>query len=108
MGVEQSHPSLESKGNDSSLQSSSQDQYRDNISRIDANLQQKLNKGINYNMKILIRGKRNVGKSTLCRRLQGQSFQSNYQPTKEIQTSTINWSYQSTIESSKIVKVEVW
>ena len=46
-----------------------------NISRMDPYVQQRISKGVNYNLKVVIRGKRNVGKTMLFRRLQGFGFQ---------------------------------
>jgi hypothetical protein len=45
-----------------------------NITRIEKHVQQRLTKGVSYNMKIIIRGKRKSGKSMLFRRLKGLGF----------------------------------
>jgi len=75
------------------------------VARVEQSMQKKFSKGVQYNLKIIIKGDRNTGKSTLLQRLSGSPFKENYIPTQEIQVANINWNYRGACD---IVKVEVW
>mmetsp|Transcript_14741 Transcript_14741/g.17247 ORF Transcript_14741/g.17247 Transcript_14741/m.17247 type:complete len:324 (-) Transcript_14741:40-1011(-) len=58
---------------------------------------------VRFNMKIVIRGDRKSGKSSLLRRLQGLSLSETYRATPEIECQVINWSYKN-----DFVKIDFW
>ncbi|KAI8334936.1 P-loop containing nucleoside triphosphate hydrolase protein [Choanephora cucurbitarum] len=62
-------------------------------------------KGVQYNMKIAIRGDVMTGKSSLFHRLQGAEFDEAYGSTPQIQVANIPWHYK---DSNDIVKIEIW
>ncbi|KAI7893791.1 uncharacterized protein EV154DRAFT_132622 [Mucor mucedo] len=62
-------------------------------------------KGVQYNMKIVLRGDVMTGKTNLFNRLQGSDFDENYISTPQIQVANIPWHYK---DSNDIVKIEVW
>ncbi|KAI8637298.1 hypothetical protein BD408DRAFT_368140 [Parasitella parasitica] len=62
-------------------------------------------KGVQYNMKIVLRGDVMTGKSNLFHRLQGADFEQEYTSTPQIQVANIPWHYK---DSNDVVKIEVW
>ena len=80
---------------------------------MDGSMQEKLSRGVRYNMKILVRGERGCGKTTLLRRLQGKPFEREYTKTPQLHAATIHWrSRQSHTAPSdaeaETIKLEVW
>ncbi|KAF6202581.1 hypothetical protein GE061_002979 [Apolygus lucorum] len=70
------------------------------------NLQKKFSQGVQYNMKIIIKGDACSGKTALFQRLQGKQFsEREYFPTDSIQVTNVQWSYKN---AEDVVKVEVW
>ena len=75
------------------------------IKKIENETMSSFQKGVKHNMKIIIRGDRQTGKTALFRRLGGAPYSPDYIPTPEIQTAFVSWSYKL---SEDIVKVELW
>ena len=56
-----------------------------------------------YAVKVVIRGPRETGKSSLFNRLQAKPFPGDYSPTPEIQFATIAWTYKNASDSIKVL-----
>ncbi|KAI3388682.1 hypothetical protein SNEBB_001395 [Seison nebaliae] len=73
------------------------------------NLQKRFAHGVDYNLKVIIRGDINVGKTSLWQRLQGmEKLPEDYEETKEIQIANISWRLSQEMNESNIVKIELW
>lgn len=85
------------------------------VRAMDEHLQKKFSKGIQYNsevarqatwlshalsVKVVIRGDRNTGKTSLFNRMQGRQFSESYIPTDEIQVGHLQWTYPGIIPNS--------
>uniref|UniRef100_A0A0A9XAK0 Rab-like protein 1 n=1 Tax=Lygus hesperus TaxID=30085 RepID=A0A0A9XAK0_LYGHE len=68
------------------------------------NLQKKFSQGVQYNVKIIIKGDTCCGKTSLFQRLQGKPI-GEYSSTESIQVANVQWNYKN---AEDVVKVEVW
>jgi GTPase SAR1 family protein len=56
-------------------------------------------------LKVVIRGDRGTGKSSLFNRLQGKPFATEYTPTETLQSAKVSWNYRT---SHDVVNLDVW
>ena len=73
--------------------------------RLSADLRRKLGRGAHYNVRLMIRGDLQTGKTSLWRRLQGMAYAQQVEPTSELGVAHVDWSCEG---SADTVKVEVW
>ncbi|POM69405.1 GTP-binding protein Parf [Phytophthora palmivora] len=73
---------------------------------MDKAIRRRVRGGITYNMKLLIRGAKGTGKTSLFHRLKGEPIPEGHQSTPQLQSATINWSFRQNLEEN--VKCEVW
>lgn len=76
------------------------------IQRMDKAIRKRVRGGITYNMKIIIRGEKGTGKTSLFHRLKGEPIPSDHESTPQLQSATINWNFRA--DSEENVKCEVW
>ncbi|ETM01251.1 hypothetical protein L917_02142 [Phytophthora nicotianae] len=76
------------------------------IQRMDKAIRRRVRGGITYNMKLLVRGAKGTGKTSLFQRLKGEPIPETHQSTPQLQSATINWSFRQNLEEN--VKCEVW
>ena len=57
-----------------------------NVQRMDPSLRKRFKQGVNYNMKVIIRGSVGSGKTSLFRRLQGQPFLKEHLRSDQVST----------------------
>lgn len=76
------------------------------IQRMDRTIRKRVRGGITYNMKVLIRGTKGTGKTSLFQRLKGEPIPTTHRTTPQLQSATINWQFRANSEES--VKCEVW
>jgi GTPase SAR1 family protein len=86
-------------------QSSTEERAR-HVRLMEDSLRDKFKHGCDYNMKIIVRGARKTGKTSLLNRLQGLQMPNSYIPTPEIRIGTINWT--GSALTADHVKVEAW
>uniref|UniRef100_H3GGN8 GTP-binding protein Parf n=1 Tax=Phytophthora ramorum TaxID=164328 RepID=H3GGN8_PHYRM len=73
---------------------------------MDKAIRRRVRGGITYNLKLLIRGAKGTGKTSLFQRLKGEPIPETHQSTPQLQSATINWSFRQNLEEN--VKCEVW
>ncbi|KAI9983996.1 hypothetical protein PInf_005286 [Phytophthora infestans] len=76
------------------------------IQRMDKAIRRRVRGGITYNMKLLVRGAKGTGKTSLFQRLKGEPIPETHQSTPQLQSATIKWSFRQNLEEN--VKCEVW
>lgn len=90
---------------DVSSSSAAADGMPPGVRKLDKELQKKFARGVNYNMKVVIKGDNRVGKTSLFLRLKGYGFEDNYEPTESLNVTSIDWNYKATDD---VVKIDLW
>eukprot|EP00013_Stygamoeba_regulata_P003582 CAMPEP_0177639174 /NCGR_PEP_ID=MMETSP0447-20121125/5882_1 /TAXON_ID=0 /ORGANISM="Stygamoeba regulata, Strain BSH-02190019" /LENGTH=920 /DNA_ID=CAMNT_0019141187 /DNA_START=149 /DNA_END=2911 /DNA_ORIENTATION=+ len=87
-------------------QGSSEREIREReIKMMDADMRRKLGRAQSLNMRVIIRGARQSGKSSLFRLLEDKPFVAEYHPTPAIDATQVNWIYKM---RDLAAKLELW
>ena len=70
--------------------------------RMSIDLQRKLGRGVNVNLKLLIRGDLQTGKTSMWRRLQGLSYVARVEPSRELGVATLDWKCDTSPDQVKV------
>ncbi|KAI9917200.1 hypothetical protein PsorP6_013130 [Peronosclerospora sorghi] len=76
------------------------------IQRMDQAIRRRIRGGITDNMKVLIRGAKGTGNTSLFQRIKGDLIPETHESTFQLQLATINWSSRHNLEEN--AKCEVW
>ncbi|CAH0519406.1 unnamed protein product [Peronospora belbahrii] len=73
---------------------------------MDKAIRRRVRGSVTYKMKLLIRGAKGTGKTSLFQRLQGDPIPETHEATPQLQSATIKWNFSQNLEEN--VKCEVW
>ena len=76
------------------------------IQYMDRAIRRRVRGGVTYNMKLLIRGAKGTGKTSLFQRLKGEPIPETHETSPQLQCATINWTFCQQLEEN--VKCDVW
>uniref|UniRef100_A0AAV1TNR5 GTP-binding protein Parf n=1 Tax=Peronospora matthiolae TaxID=2874970 RepID=A0AAV1TNR5_9STRA len=76
------------------------------IQYMDRAIRRRVRGGVTYNMKLLIRGAKGTGKTSLFQRLKGEPIPETHETSPQLQCATINWTFRQQLEEN--VNCDVW